>query len=128
MRVAIYHTPPYEHPLTRAAADWLGRCAFTGAPKVASVAPDLTASARRYGFHATIRAPFRPIEGCDLGELEDRLAQFCGTAEPIAFERLALAELGSFRRSRRIAPNRSQMRWHGFNATFSNSPNLFARL
>ena len=96
MRVAIYHTPPYEHPLTRAAADWLGRCAFTGAPKVASVAPDLTASARRYGFHATIRAPFRSIEGCDLGELEDRLAQFCGTAEPIAFERLALAELGSF--------------------------------
>ena len=96
MRVAIYHTPPYEHPLTKAAANWLGRCAFTGAPKVSPIAPDLTASARRYGFHATIRAPFRPAEGCDLGALEERLSDVCAKAEPVTFERLALAELGQF--------------------------------
>ncbi|MCK5934251.1 MAG: DUF1045 domain-containing protein [Fulvimarina manganoxydans] len=96
MRVAIYHTPPYAHPLTKPGADWLGRCAFTGAPKVSPIAPELTASARRYGFHATIRAPFRLAEGSDLGALEERLSDLCAKAAPIVFERLALAELGQF--------------------------------
>ena len=32
MRYALYFTPPREHPLTVAAAAWLGRDAFSGAP------------------------------------------------------------------------------------------------
>ena len=31
MRIAIFFTPPADHPLTRAAALWLGRDPFTGA-------------------------------------------------------------------------------------------------
>ncbi len=66
MRYAIYFTPPKDSPLTRLAASWLGRDPFTGAsvppPSVTGLTPAEiafhTAAARRYGFHATLKAPF----------------------------------------------------------------------
>src|SRR5262249_20808233 len=55
MRAAIYFTPPPDHPLTRTAALWLGRDAFTGQPMPTPPAAALdvglmTAEPRRYGF------------------------------------------------------------------------------
>ncbi|MGF1476688.1 MAG: DUF1045 domain-containing protein [Geminicoccaceae bacterium] len=66
-RYAIYLTPAEETPLERFARSWLGRSAFGGEVderiEVPGIAPDefdrLTASPRRYGFHATMKAPFR---------------------------------------------------------------------
>ena len=61
MRYAIYFTPGETDPLTRAAERWIGRSAFSDAVP-APLDADLafhTASARRYGFHATMKAPFR---------------------------------------------------------------------
>src|SRR5690606_24575986 len=77
MRYAIYFTPERDHPLTRKAAQWLGRDAFGGetlppssaAPLSAAEVAFQTAAARRYGFHATLKAPFRLAEGTSESEL-----------------------------------------------------------
>ncbi|TYO61407.1 DUF1045 domain-containing protein [Bradyrhizobium hipponense] len=85
-RYAIYYTPAPEHPLTVAARAWLGRDAFAGSSSTASagLADTGTNSARRarttaasrYGFHATLKAPFRLKEGCSVEELERALRTF----------------------------------------------------
>lgn len=60
MRVAVYWAPPAADPLWTLGARWLGRDAETGdsvpQPDVPGLAA-LTASPRRYGFHATFKAP-----------------------------------------------------------------------
>jgi len=66
MRYALYFTPARDHPLTRLAAAWLGRDAFGGGQPAPLAVPGFsqaelafqTAAARRYGFHATLKAPF----------------------------------------------------------------------
>ena len=67
MRYAIYFTPSQDEPLARIAANWLGRDPFSAATRPVEAVDDLsaaevafhTASARRYGFHSTLKAPFR---------------------------------------------------------------------
>jgi putative phosphonate metabolism protein len=101
MRVAIYYTPPADHPLTRAAALWLGRDAFTGQPLLTPPADaidvsSVTAEPRRYGFHATMKAPFRLPRDRNLAELEAVLAAFCAPIAPIGAMQLKIERLGSF--------------------------------
>jgi len=101
MRYAIYFTPPKDDALTRAAADWLGRDPFTGreagdgAPLScisSSLARYHTAAPRRYGFHATIVAPFRPAEGVTDADVIAALEAFCAREAafdtPVALKRL----------------------------------------
>ena len=98
MRVAVYYTPAPDSPLARLGADWLGRDAFTGTairPADAARHP-LVAEPARYGFHATLRAPFRPKPGVDLAALTDRLGALCAGREAPAIDRLVLARLGDF--------------------------------
>lgn len=84
MRYAIYYTPAKNHPLTQAGAAWLGRDAFEGksvtqadlcVPKLS----DLTKAPRRYGFHATMKAPFRLKAGKSEAELQDAFHSFAGS-------------------------------------------------
>ncbi len=104
MRVAVFFTPPPAHPLTAAAARWLMRDAFTGrrfapepAPGVDGAALQaLTAEPRRYGFHATMKAPFRLAAGKELADAEALLAGFCAQATPAGLPPLRLALLGPF--------------------------------
>lgn len=104
MRVAIYFTPPADHPLTRAAAAWLGRDAFTGRrrkrrqlrPLAAEAVEAFTAEPRRYGFHATIKAPFRLAEGRPLEALDAALAAFCAARSGVPVGPLRVAALGPF--------------------------------
>ncbi len=104
MRVAIYFTPPADHALTRAAAAWLMRDAFSGVPSppVADpiLAPDdivaLTAEPRRYGFHATMKAPFRLADGVALADLGEALRTFCAGASPARIAALHLERLEAF--------------------------------
>lgn len=98
MRVAIYATPPAGAALTRAAALWLGRDAFSGEP---TRDPDpaidpLVAEPARYGFHATMRAPFRIAEGSDLEDVDARLADFCASRPAVTLPAIELAAIGSF--------------------------------
>src|SRR6516165_8839808 len=101
MRFAIYYTPPADHPLTTAVALWLGRDAFTGRPQ--PTPPDatvdvgtITAEPRRYGFHATMKAPFRLPRDRGLAELDRVLAAFCAAIAPVKAMQLKIERLGSF--------------------------------
>jgi putative phosphonate metabolism protein len=109
MRVAIYAAPgalatdASGGALRQRAESWLGRSA-TGAP-VEPAAPAgwtraevdaITVDARRYGFHATLKAPFRLAEGRSLDALEREVAAFAAARPPIELPELRLARIGSF--------------------------------
>jgi putative phosphonate metabolism protein len=104
MRYAIYFTPPMDSPLTRLAASWLGRDPFSGStlapPSVAGLTPAEiafhTAAARRYGFHATLKAPFLLAANETETSLVDALAEFAGHAEPFMIPRLAIGQIDRF--------------------------------
>ena len=98
MRAAIYFTPPAGHKLTRAASQWLGRSAFDGEPtRAADPAFDENVAApARYGFHATMKAPFHLTPDADLFDLDARLAGFCTAQTPVTIDRLILSRIGSF--------------------------------
>src|SRR5689334_2324140 len=88
-RFAIYAVPgagladAAGAALCRRAEQWLGRGA-AGQPVTADVPAGwtraeldaITASARRYGFHATLKAPFRLAEGRTPEELDAALTGF----------------------------------------------------
>lgn len=103
MRYALYVAPPEDHPLSERARAWLGRDAFSGAllppPPLDAIDVDhwrqWTADPRRYGFHATIKAPFRLKDGQEKAGLLAAFETFCATAQPFRI-RLALASLGPF--------------------------------
>lgn len=68
-RYAVYYAP-HRGAFADLAAAWLGRDAATGLavpqprlPGLAEAPEAITAEPRRYGFHGTIRAPFRPAPG-----------------------------------------------------------------
>ncbi len=104
MRAAIFFTPPADDPLTIAAAAWLGRDAFTGAaipqPLVPGFGPHeiaaLTAAPRRYGFHATLKAPFRLADGVTQDELVHALRGFAYDTPPVTLGALRIARLSAF--------------------------------
>lgn len=104
MRYAVYFTPERDHPLARAAASWLGRDAFTGAPVVPPAVSGLspaeiafhTAAARRYGFHATIKAPFRLADGASEASLLDALDAYAGKTAPVQVPRLVIGQIDGF--------------------------------
>ncbi len=104
MRYAIYFTPPSNDPLTRAAANWLGRDPF-GAPVTppksrgnlsAEEIAFHTAAARRYGFHATLKSPFVLTEGESEESLERALDHFAATTAPVVLPRVVLSRLDGF--------------------------------
>ncbi|MGE4481520.1 DUF1045 domain-containing protein [Acidocella sp.] len=68
-RAALYYAPEETDPLWRAGCAWLGRDAQSGAPVAQPTLPGLppqTRAPRRYGFHATLKAPFIPFFGFEI--------------------------------------------------------------
>ncbi|MDN2579603.1 DUF1045 domain-containing protein [Aquibium sp. ELW1220] len=104
MRYAIYFTPPHGDPLTAAAARWLGRDAFTGRPVERPVVPDLsreelayfTASARRYGFHATLKAPFELAADETETTLLGAFDAFAEALAPVVLPEIRLSQIDRF--------------------------------
>lgn len=83
-RFAIYYAPPADDMLCFLANGWYNR-------------PELkphTASARRYGFHATIKAPFALAEGRTRAELEAAVATFASTHPRITIDALTVRAIG----------------------------------
>lgn len=80
-RYAIYFAPAAASPWWRFGAGWIGRDELRDAPlpqpRLVGFAPDelgaLTTEPRRYGFHATLKAPFRLREQADEAMLLRRL-------------------------------------------------------
>jgi hypothetical protein len=66
-RYAIYYSPNADTLFHRLASEWLGRDAWSGdaqrQPAIADI-PALTEEPRRYGFHATLKAPFHLARSC----------------------------------------------------------------
>ena len=104
MRYALYFTPAASDGLTLAAARWLGRNAFNGSPleqpAVAGFEPPalsaLTADPRRYGFHATLKAPFELAQGRSEAELVAEVARFAAGMEGFDIPEVVIGQLGSF--------------------------------
>lgn len=100
MRYAIYFTPPENHPLTVAAGQWLGRDAFREGDRGNLPIPDdrhdLTADPRRYGFHATLKAPFELAEGKTEEELLLALGTFADRSRCFDIPRIVVGALGPF--------------------------------
>lgn len=100
-RYAIYVIP--DGPLAEFGAAWLGWDAVAGRvvehPTIGNLPrplPDITAAPRKYGLHATIKAPFRLAEGTTLAALMSDLAALCDRQDPVTLEGLIPARLGSF--------------------------------
>jgi putative phosphonate metabolism protein len=104
MRLAIYFSPLTSHPLGRRAAVWLGRDPWL--PRVLetpareeldpSTIRALTAEPRRYGFHATLKPPFRMRRERNLDGLRLHLAEFCAERPPVLIPELRLERMGPF--------------------------------
>lgn len=104
MRYAVYFIPPAEHPLTQAASAWLGRDAYSGKtllqPETAGFdraeVAFMTAAPRRYGFHATIVAPFRLSPGKNAEDVAQSLDAFCASRDAFTIPELELGRIGRF--------------------------------
>lgn len=104
VRYALYFTPAQDDPLTVAAARWLGRDPFSGGLVAQGEEPPLafetlreaTADPRRYGFHATLKAPFALKKGTPLSELTEALAAFAAETPVFDIPPLVLGRLGAF--------------------------------
>lgn len=104
MRYAIYYTPAREQPLARAAAAWLGRDPFGGEATPAQPVAGLssaeiafhTAAARRYGFHATLKAPFRLAPGESEANLSAVLDGFAAATPAVNLPRLKVGGIDGF--------------------------------
>ncbi|PBB90955.1 hypothetical protein CK215_19815 [Mesorhizobium sp. WSM3864] len=104
MRYAIYFTPRQDEPLARIAANWLGRYPFGAPTRPVEGVGDLsaaevafhTASARRYGFHATLKAPFRLAPSETEASLRAALDDFAEATPPVVIPRLVVGQIDGF--------------------------------
>lgn len=102
-RYAIYYAPAEDDPLWGRAAEWLGRDPSDGssfATPVAGIERDrlvaLTVSARRYGFHATMKPPMPLGDGKTAEALAEALGAFAATQAPVEIGPLRVASLDGF--------------------------------
>lgn len=102
-RVAIYFAPPKGGRLMREANAWLGRDpdrdVDLATPADTGIEPvrlrRITADPRHYGFHATLKAPFRLRKGRTLEDLRDGLVAFAKAQWRFALP-LRVGELAGF--------------------------------
>lgn len=101
-RYAVYYAPR-PGALADLAGQWLGRNVETGLPLPHPDAPDLpgalaglTIQARRYGFHGTIRAPFRPATGTSADDIAATVAALAARLAPVRCDGLQLELLQGF--------------------------------
>jgi putative phosphonate metabolism protein len=99
MRYAVYYAPIAGSLLHRLGSSWLGRDALTGEPIAQPPLEGLreaTADAHRYGFHATLKAPFKLREGVKRVELGDAMALLASRLDSVPSCRLELALVDGF--------------------------------
>jgi len=76
-RYAVYFVPEENDDILTLADAWFGRCTLTGTSKIPPLFSGfpqnrieaITERPSRYGFHATLKAPFRPAQGVGLKEI-----------------------------------------------------------
>ena len=104
LRFAIYLVPPIGSALWNRGCHWLGRDPETGAvyspPRVPGFAADeiraLTHMPRNYGFHGTLKAPFRLARGVEEGEFLERVGRLAGSLPVVTMPELRVDRLSDF--------------------------------
>lgn len=92
-RYAVYFAPHARDSLAIAGSHWLGRDAIGNVmlpqPACPGLVParlaELTAMARRYGLHATLKPPFRLQPGHAVQQLEAAVQALAATRTPFEF-------------------------------------------
>ena len=97
-RFAIYYVPP-NGPLADFGASWLGWDVVQGCetrqPSLSGLR-DITMTPRKYGFHGTLKPPFRLAADTDLDGLHNAVTQMAEACAPAQSDGLALTALGRF--------------------------------
>ena len=65
-------------------------------PELVRRIAEITATPRRYGFHGTLKPPFRLRQGVTFADLDRSAATLAGTVAPFEAPRLTLARIGAF--------------------------------
>ncbi|WP_291659472.1 MULTISPECIES: DUF1045 domain-containing protein [unclassified Bosea (in: a-proteobacteria)] len=103
-RYAVYYAPATESALWRFGCSVLGYDALTGEDIPFAVPPGcdratwpaLTEEPRRYGFHATLKAPFELADGRSEEQLRAFARNYAAGLEGVALAGLSVTALGSF--------------------------------
>jgi len=103
-RYAIYYAPPRDSRLWKLGAQWLGRDAATGARLEPPAFSTIDAAAfvaateqpRRYGFHATLKAPMRLALGVVSERLQAVARSLAAGISPVPIGPMEVRELGDF--------------------------------
>lgn len=102
-RYALYYAPDADTPLWQFGSDLIGYDAETGrdrpSPQPFGSIADwtrLTDDPRRYGFHATLKAPFYLADGAGEDKLIRQVGAFARSQDPVNMGPLTVASLGRF--------------------------------
>lgn len=101
-RYALYFVPPEESPLWRFGTSIIGYDSVSGretpVPEELAkvIAPDLMNEPQRYGFHATLRAPFELAKGVVIADLLKAITALAQQCAPIDAGELHADLMGGF--------------------------------
>lgn len=102
-RFAVFWAPPRGSAMARFGASWLGWDAEVGelaphpdVPHLPVPVAEITATPRRYGFHGTLKPPFRLREDTDFAQLDQAAAALAAHIAPFKAPALAPAHIGAF--------------------------------
>jgi hypothetical protein len=106
-RIALYYAPEAHDPLHKRASAWLGRDAVSGAILPQNLVQgvdiqEITADARGYGFHATLKPPFR-LQG-DVQAALQTARDFAARTASFTLPPLHITDLDGFLALREAAP------------------------
>lgn len=104
MRYGLYFAPSADDAFHDLGASWLGRDTASGhavehpdlAGLGASELAEITGPARRYGFHATLKAPFRLAAGVSETDLVDAMDAFSARSSVFEIPSLTVGRLEGF--------------------------------
>jgi putative phosphonate metabolism protein len=111
-RFAIYYAPPSGSALEAFGRAWLGGDHATGAPLEQPRIDELpherlheiTSSPRHYGFHATLKAPFRLAYGLAPKDLHAAVGSFAAGRAPFVCAPLRVSTISGFIAFTLVAP------------------------
>lgn len=112
-RYALYFSPAADSRWWEAGCRWLGRdpvriteCEQAVIPGLSRAAlSDITADARRYGFHATLKNPFCLAPGFAESHLCAMAEAFCSAQKPVGLDDMQVSFLGDFLALRPAGPS-----------------------
>ncbi len=103
-RHAAYYAPPQHARLAQLGAQWLGRCAQSKSavpqpdfPHISAAAlREYTAAAARYGWHATLKAPFALQSGLEIAAIPAAFKALAQTQKTLTLPPLTLRNMGDY--------------------------------